>query len=88
MPRKFYKIEVGLTGLDEVTTEFEQDVFYGSEAVAIVSVIWKGILASKRERAFLKVRGCNSILSFSCTANQNPSLDDLKLPEPFVEDEK
>lgn len=27
MSRKFYKIEVGLTGRDEATTEFEQEVF-------------------------------------------------------------
>lgn len=86
MSRKYYKIEVGLTGLDEVTTEFEQEVFYGTEAVAIVSVIWQGILASKKERAFLTVRGCNTNLSFSCTANQNPSLDNLELPEPFVDE--
>lgn len=83
MSRKFYKIEVGLTGRDEATTEFEQEVFYGTEAIAIVRVIWQGILTSKIERAFLKVRGCNSTLRFSCTANQNPSLDNLKLPEPF-----
>lgn len=81
---KYHKIEVGLSGTGHETSSWRQELFYGYETEAIIRRIWLGILANGDTSSYVNVRGSDGFIQWSCTANQNPSIDDFQLPEPFM----
>ncbi|WP_042148291.1 MULTISPECIES: hypothetical protein [unclassified Pseudoalteromonas] len=86
MKSPFYKIEVGLSGVDDATTCFNQTHDAFASAKSIIKVIWKGILvdAEVGSRRYIIVHGKNGSIQWSCTSNSNPDINDFELPEPFI----
>jgi hypothetical protein len=80
---KFFKIEIGLSGTGYTTTSFKQELFFGHEAEALVKRLWLGIIAEDDQKSFIKVIGQDGYVEWSCSSNNNPDINEIKLPSPF-----